>query len=82
MILYRNGIPKSEPNIQNNIEKVRFKVRLGNFNANIYRTSESAPKCIKNILTAFSRYKKIKIEITKIQKYERIYKITPKNSRD
>ena len=82
MILYRNGIPKSEPNISNNIQKVRFKVRLGNFNANIYRTSESAPKCIKNILTAFSRYKKIKIEITKIQKYERIYKITPKNSRD
>lgn len=82
MILYRNAIPKTEANMPTKLQKVRFKVLLGNFNANIYRTPASAPNCLKKMLAAFSRYKKLKITINKIQKYERIYQAAQENSRN
>ena len=78
-ILQQNNIRIIEPNIPKSRQKVRFAITLGNFRANIYRSIENAPKCLKTILFAFARYN-IDINIKKLQKNERIHQVTQKDS--
>jgi hypothetical protein len=80
LILNRNSIPRLMRNIPKNSQKVRFNIRIGNFEGNIYRDSQNAANCFKMLFSAFSRFDN-EITIRKLHKYERVYTITPKASR-
>jgi len=79
-ILYRNGI-QSTPDIHRDHQKIAITVCVGNFEGKIYRTPLSVPKALKTIMDAFIDYK-YNIKINKIEKYERIYQTTQKDSRE
>ena len=62
-------------------QKVRFAIRIGNFEDNIYRDAENALKCFKLLFLAFARFDN-EIIVTKRKKYERLYSITQEASRE
>ena len=73
-ILYRHGI-QSVPRIIDEDDRMSITVCVGHFEGKLYRNLKDVPEALKILIEAFVEYK-YKIVISKIDKYERIYKIT------
>jgi len=73
-ILYRHSI-QSLPKLKDDEDKMTITISVGHFDGKLYRNVKDVPAALKTLIEAFEEYK-YNISIKKVEKYERIYKIT------